>query len=224
MSSAVNVRFPYLEKLILKHSPNSKGKGGHGQASGGTGRVPTTQEGGWREGWLSQLGRGMGAVGRGMGRSWGGARGPGHRPGQGSGHQGRRRAGGELVERPEGRPPETDGDYPPHRTPSETTAHLSQPRCREPSSWACLDPSPAAGQAVTGSPVLPAWRPALKHHHFMGPASSDVLLFLMQGNTWSLSPHVGPQGSSGAAVTTAPCEDLLSALLTSFLCTNLVRS
>lgn len=73
-------------------------------------------------------------------------------------------------------------------------------------------------------PRSPCLAPALKHHHFMGPASSDVLLFLMQGNTWSLSPHVGPQGSSGAAVTTAPCEDLLSALLTSFLCTNLVRS
>lgn len=40
MSSTANTIFLYLEKLILKCSPNSKGKGVHGQASGGTGMVP----------------------------------------------------------------------------------------------------------------------------------------------------------------------------------------
>lgn len=64
VSSAVNASFSYLEKLILKHSPNSKGKGDHGQASGGTGRVPTA------------LGDGRGAGGKGGPRSWGRAWGP----------------------------------------------------------------------------------------------------------------------------------------------------
>lgn len=214
VSSAVNASFSYLEKLILKHSPNSKGKGDHGQASGGTGRVPTA------------LGDGRGAGGKGGPRSWGRAWGP---------WGGARAAPPRAGERAPG-PQESRwrGRKADPQRPTGTIPHSG--RHRRPQ---CACPSLAAGSSAAGrvrTPVLPQDRPsqappfsvpggqALKHHHFMGPTSSDVLLFLMQRNTWSLSPHVGHQGSSGTAVTTAPCEELLSALLTSFLCTNLVRS
>lgn len=40
VSSTANMIFLYLERLILKCSPKSKGKGGHGQASRGRGVVP----------------------------------------------------------------------------------------------------------------------------------------------------------------------------------------
>lgn len=93
VSSAVNAICSYLEKFVLKHFPTSKGKGGRGQASGGTGRAPTA------------LGDGEGAGGKDGSRSrgrvwgpWGGARAAPPRAGERAPgpQESRRRAGGEA--------------------------------------------------------------------------------------------------------------------------------